>query len=1042
MEDQIKQSQELIKSLQSDLDAVIATRKDLQSQLDEQKQIRDKMRTLNQSALETISTLRKKISASDDASEIQSLGNEISNLETLRQGFATQLTAAVETIIELNNTELIEKQKAAQIKSQLKQNRELLKTLQASLPKTKKNKKAEAPAIESVAEVSAATAVQSKAAKKPRKGKKGTKSPGMSLVPYSTAGELTKDVDENVAIITSADGSIQQVPVTEISNVQKSASTSLTARRGLRARRGVAQGKGTEVGFHDPLAGIPYADYEILQDPLALRQQRGLPGARKLSSGAPAGFIGAPAPTKAIGAGKRTPLLSSGGPAPKLLGAGPPPPQSPSSFWNPSPLPPTRPPNPPTIGPVNLVTLMKGFSTLALVMKKFADKIEETSRILSTDWTDAAKILVERIGYSFISGVKSIFGSGRFAKMEEIKQAQEQFGQQFGGVMRTDAATELAGAARKLNVMPQQYIAALRPLSGMLGGIEKGTKRLNSTTAAFMNEGLTGKDAMQFIAENSNLIARNGGRFADSLNRAAIEAKKAGYSLQSIEGFGDRIVGDFEGFLEDATAMAAMGMQFDVSSLAEAAVSGDTERLKNELQSQLQAQGLSLENMNRAQRMQLEKTVGMPLEEALKITNAPETAGSVTAQLDTEAAQIQSKAANLFRVAVAAFGVAATIFSAAVAIDAVSRRAFAGRGMFTMGRTLAGRARFGVAAATRRAGALATRLPGAFTVRNAARAVGGSIRSAGGALATQFPRVAALPGRLGMTPRLMGAGLGLGVAGSLLDMGGDKLKAAGYEKTGAAADIAGKAASFGGVGLMFGPIGGAVGVLVGTIYGIVTNWEAVKKMFSSAVDGIVTAFGAIVNAGKWLGEKLFAIGKFLFDNNPVVIAFRALADKIKSFNLLDFFRNPKPVSQGPNTYGPTTGPSGYTSPLGAVKAPVGRYPILDSLFKNLTPPVSQGAVMDQTTTSFAPRDATEMQSDTNAIANTRTSAPIINLPDNATLQQQVTELIRQTTVSNQKLDALANQTITVNMDGQKVGNIIRRSAMAASTGASTARSNG
>ena len=105
-------------------------------------------------------------------------------------------------------------------------------------------------------------------------------------------------------------------------------------------------------------------------------------------------------------------------------------------------------------------------------------------------------------------------------------------------------------------------------------------------------------------------------------------------------------------------------------------------------------------------------------------------------------------------------------------------------------------------------------------------------------------------------------------------------------------------------------------------------------------------------------------------------------------------------------------------------------------------PVSQGAVMDQTTTSFAPRDATEMQSDTKAIANTRTSAPVINLPDNATLQQQVTELIRQTTVSNQKLDALANQTITVNMDGQKVGNIIRRSAMAASTGASTARSNG
>jgi hypothetical protein len=465
-----------------------------------------------------------------------------------------------------------------------------------------------------------------------------------------------------------------------------------------------------------------------------------------------------------------------------------------------------------------------------------------------------------------------------------------------------------------------------------------------------------------------------------------------------------------------------MGMQFDVSSLADAAVSGDTERLKNELQSQLQAQGLSLENMNRAQRMQLEKTVGMPLEEALKIANAPETAESVTAQLDKEAAQIQSKAANLFRVAVAAFTTAVTIFSAALTADVLLKKV-GGKGFFASGK-----------------------IPKIKTTGRWA-AMGGSFSMP--RLSSMLPPVgtrgrATLQRIGGMGSKALGrlgGGLGLGIVGTGFNMAGDALKERGYEKTGAAADIAGKAASFGGVGLMFGPIGGAVGVLVGTIYGIVTNWEAVKKMFSSAVDGIVAAFGAIVNAGKWLGEKLYAIGKFLFDNNPVVIAFRALADKIKSFNLLDFFRNPKPVSQGPSTDKSTTGPSGYTSPFGAVKAPVGRYPILDSLFKNLMP-VSQGAVMDQTTTSFAPRDATEMQSDTKAIANTRTSAPVINLPDNATLQQQVTELIRQTTVSNQKLDALANQTITVNMDGQKVGNIIRRSAMAASTGASTARSNG
>jgi hypothetical protein len=590
-----------------------------------------------------------------------------------------------------------------------------------------------------------------------------------------------------------------------------------------------------------------------------------------------------------------------------------------------------------------------------MALIKFTAEIEKTSRILSTDWTDAAKILVERVAYSFQSGIKAFMGTGRFARREEIQQAQEQFGQQFGGVMSTKAATEMAGTARMLNVMPQQYIAALRPLSGILGGVDKAGKRLESTSGKFMKEGLTGKDAMQFMSENSNLIARNGGRFADSLTRAAIEAKKAGYSLQSIEGFGDRIVGDFEGFLEDATAMAAMGMQFDVSSLAEAAVLGDTERLKNELQSQLQAQGLSLENMNRAQRMQLEKTVGMPLEEALKIQKATETAADVTTQLDMDAAKMQSQAANMFRAGVAAFEVAVKLFMFTMGASTLSR---------ALGRAGIGGIRNTITIPTGRIGTAFGR-------------AGGAVRTAGSAIGSG-----------------VGAGLGLGIAGSLFSMGGDKLKAEGYEKTGAAADIAGKAASFGGVGLMFGPIAGAVGALVGTIYGIITNWEAVKKMFSSAVGGIVTAFGAIVNAGKWVGEKLYAIGTLLWENNPLVQAVKAG----KNF----LFGNSSQVSTAASAKATST-----------------------------TPVV---AAVNRTTN--------EMQSDTRTVANTRTSAPVINLPDNATLQQQVTELIRQVAVSNQKLDALATQTITVNMDGQKVGNIIKRSAMVASTGASTARSNG
>lgn len=424
--------------------------------------------------------------------------------------------------------------------------------------------------------------------------------------------------------------------------------------------------------------------------------------------------------------------------------------------------------------------------------------------------------------------------------------------------------------------------------------------------------------------------------------------------------------------------------------------------------------------MNRAQRMQLEKTIGMPLEEALKIQKAPETAETVTAQLDKEAAQIQSQAANNFRVAVAALEVAVGIFSAAVALDAITRKAFNGRGLIRtarIGRRLAGRS----------LGRLGTRI--------ASSRIGTMVSSAAGRIGASS--VARTAGRFA---RGLGPGLIASAAGSVLNYGGAKMKEKGYEKTGAALDIAGKAASFGGMGAMIGSIipgvgtaiGGAVGALVGTIYGIITNWEAVKKMVSDSFTAVVDAVKAIIQGAKWLGGKLFDIGKWLVENNPIYQAFSWLRDKIKTFKFSDLFGGGSEATAAQNTAQNTEEKKpGFLSRVGS----------FFSGSEVATATNARAAATTPVVAAAVTRTTNEMQSDTRAVIN-RNAAPVINLPDNATLQQQVTELIRQAAVSNQKLDALANQTITVNMDGQKVGNIIRRSAMAASTGASTARSNG
>jgi len=900
------QIDDIIKSLQSDLTSNIEVRKDLQSRIDEQKKIRDTARDSNLAALQEISQLTAKIQVATDTKEVTKLGKQISKLEKQRTGFTTAQTSAINSLGELKEEFELERVKGQQLRAQLKQNRESLKSLKELSGKVKAKKTS--PSLTETTEVSMASAIQNTIAKK-------TKTPGTALVPISKSTQLTRDVG---SLIDPASGrvdppNIKQLPSMAISSVvQDDAKTKLTTRRA--------------VGFHDPYIDVPYADYTIVPEP------KKLPGAKKLKSG----VMGTLGTAKQKLLGRDRPQMGSGQ-TPLLLGEGVYKNANPQSNWDPSPRSPWAPPTPP-VPPKKKKTddreRDRAIKKLIGSIRELTDEIERTSRTLSTDWADAAKILAQRVFYSFDSAINSIVGQGRFARREEIQQAQEVFGQQFGGVMRTSAATEMAGTARSLNIMPDQYISALRPLSGILGDIGKAQIRIQRTTQAFMKAGLTGKDAAQFFAENSEIVARNGSRFQDSLSRAAIEAKKAGFSLKAIEGFGDRIVSDFEGFLEDATAMAAMGVQFDVSNLAEAALSGNTEEIKNALQSQLQAQGLTVENLNRAQRIQLERTVGMPLDEIFKIQKAEDTAESVTAQLDMDAAQMQSEAANLFRVAVAAFETAVIGFGVAV---------------------------LGMRASSLFKGAAGLLVGGGKKLAG----IGGSLLTKGG-----------------IGGNLLRGGVG-GLVGAGVGMAASSAKDAGKEKTGAGLDVLSKVTSMGGLGSFFGPIGTAIGALVGLIWGVYDNFTVIK-------DGILAAWDKLKSAFSGLIDKVIEIGKAIWNSSPLQTIFGALTKATEMSERSKGMARDTSSTATPNT-------------------------------NNLT---QQTQVNSQT------------------LASTPQYAPAVNMPNNAEMHELMREFIRKSSETNQKLDTLASQTITVNMDGQKVGNIIKRNAMVASTASSTARSNG
>ena len=264
---------------------------------------------------------------------------------------------------------------------------------------------------------------------------------------------------------------------------------------------------------------------------------------------------------------------------------------------------------------------------------------------------------------------------------------------------------------------------------------------------------------------------------------------------------------------------------------------------------------------------------------------------------------------------------------------------------------------------------------------------------------------------------------------------------------------------------------GAVGILSGSIYLLGTALQTFKGIGINElgalagalvlVGGGLALIGSLMTGPQLIGVLGFtaAIGLLSLSIMGIAKAFEIASRGFKSFGdsiskvistpfeslskLLEVISNINPVNvaaMGPALISLAAG----VTVLAAASAAKGVIDLVGSLFGNR----NTSGTLSQTPTQQSPvspslnRTTNEMQADSRTVSTNTNRPTVINLPDNAKLQQQLAELIAVNVGTNQKLNALANQTIIVNMDGQKVGNIIKRSAMTASTGASTARSNG
>ncbi len=270
----------------------------------------------------------------------------------------------------------------------------------------------------------------------------------------------------------------------------------------------------------------------------------------------------------------------------------------------------------------NLTMVADVMKKVGAELTKLVTAIRQVQQSFGITAGQAAKLRFDNLISSVKSYTASIFTLGKVVpvSIKEIEAAQQAFQKEFGGVISTQAATRLASEAKRIGVTTDELAKARRVfMTSSMGNVAAANAAQNKFIAEFQKKGLTSKDAMAAIGQNSELLARNGTRFAVSFARAAADAKKIGVDLSKIDQVGDNIIGDFEGFLEKQAELGAMGFGFDSSRLAEVAETGDTGALMNELRSQLASTGKDITKLRRSEQLALSSAFGISMEELQRL---------------------------------------------------------------------------------------------------------------------------------------------------------------------------------------------------------------------------------------------------------------------------------------------------------------------------------------------------------------------------------------------------------------------------------------
>jgi len=274
---------------------------------------------------------------------------------------------------------------------------------------------------------------------------------------------------------------------------------------------------------------------------------------------------------------------------------------------------------------------LEAMTNVSKALNKLIAPIRKLQQEFGISAGAAANLRFDALAQSILS-YSAILGRAPVS-FEEIEKAASDLRAEFGGIVSGKEATELAITAKEMGVTTQQLAAARRVfMTQTMGDLSGAQRQQERFIRVFTQQGMTSRDAMEFIGKNSELLARSGIRFQQSMAKAAGEAKKIGVDLSKVNQVGDNIIGNFEGFLESMAELGAMGFGFDATRLAEVAERGDTGALFDELRSQLRMTGRDLTDLTRSQQLALSNAFGMNIEDFQRMAGVTPDVGEAETQ--------------------------------------------------------------------------------------------------------------------------------------------------------------------------------------------------------------------------------------------------------------------------------------------------------------------------------------------------------------------------------------------------------------------------